>query len=256
MPPDALDLSILSDTERGILRLLAEGHTAKSIASLTGRSVNSVNERLRDARRKTGMGSSRELARRLREQENRDEQIGVAEGAEPSSDRPETPGTPARPIVKGSIMAFGTLIVLAAVALSVTDHGQQQPATDWGTAVKQTAGGFNPKSLHARLLAESRDDAWASAAEAALHARYATVETVAQGEALRITCASTVCEVAGTAQPNASGGAIARMMQALQSPPVTERFERLSLDDAAHSFRFNDSGTPITFAAYWMRDSD
>lgn len=55
----------LSVRELEVLRLLAEGHTIKSIAAQLGRTEASINERLRDARRKTGMGSSRELARQL-----------------------------------------------------------------------------------------------------------------------------------------------------------------------------------------------
>jgi DNA-binding CsgD family transcriptional regulator len=68
----------LNETERRVLRLLAEGHTAKSIAAATGCSPAAVNERLREARRKTGIGSSRELARLLRAQENRDDEKGLA----------------------------------------------------------------------------------------------------------------------------------------------------------------------------------
>lgn len=55
----------LSVRELEVLQLLAEGHTIKSIAAQLGRTEASINERLRDARRKTGMGSSRELARQL-----------------------------------------------------------------------------------------------------------------------------------------------------------------------------------------------
>lgn len=55
----------LSARELEVLQLLAEGHTIKSIAAQLGRTEASINERLRDARRKTGVGSSRELARQL-----------------------------------------------------------------------------------------------------------------------------------------------------------------------------------------------
>ncbi|MGV3512168.1 MAG: helix-turn-helix domain-containing protein [Novosphingobium sp.] len=60
----------LTDRELEVLRLLTAGHTIKSIATLLGRSEASINERLRDARRKTGVGSSRELARLVAGQEN------------------------------------------------------------------------------------------------------------------------------------------------------------------------------------------
>ncbi|HEY8618239.1 LuxR C-terminal-related transcriptional regulator [Phenylobacterium sp.] len=59
-----------------MLRLLAEGHMAKSIAVELGLSVNTVNERLREARRKTGAGSSRELARALKAQRLPLEKLG------------------------------------------------------------------------------------------------------------------------------------------------------------------------------------
>lgn len=80
------DLSRLSDTERRALLLLATGHTAKSAANTLGVTEASVNERLREARRKTGVGSSRELARLtsqedLASQENRDEKIGIVSGS-------------------------------------------------------------------------------------------------------------------------------------------------------------------------------
>ena len=74
----ALGLSAcLTDREMEILRLLVAGHTVKTIAARLGRSETSINERLRSARRKTGVGSSRELARLLDLQKTRDENIDL-----------------------------------------------------------------------------------------------------------------------------------------------------------------------------------
>jgi DNA-binding CsgD family transcriptional regulator len=70
-----VDKSLLNDVELRYLDLLAEGHTVKSISILTGKSVAAINERLRNARRKTGVGSSRELARLTKAQETRHEKI-------------------------------------------------------------------------------------------------------------------------------------------------------------------------------------
>src|SRR3546814_7553139 len=61
-----------------ILRLLVAGHTVKTIAARLGRSETSINERLRSARRKTGVGSSRELARLLDRQKTCDENIDLS----------------------------------------------------------------------------------------------------------------------------------------------------------------------------------
>ena len=70
----------LTEREIEILRLLLAGHTVKTIAARLGRSETSINERLRSARRKTGVGSSRELARLLDVQKNRDENIDLSGG--------------------------------------------------------------------------------------------------------------------------------------------------------------------------------
>lgn len=59
----------LTEKERQTLRLLLRGHDAKSSARELGLSVHTVNERLREARRKLGTTSSREAARRLLEVE-------------------------------------------------------------------------------------------------------------------------------------------------------------------------------------------
>jgi DNA-binding CsgD family transcriptional regulator len=59
----------LTDKEKQTLRLIVRGHDAKSIARSLGLSVHTINERLRDARRKMAASSSREAARRLLEVE-------------------------------------------------------------------------------------------------------------------------------------------------------------------------------------------
>jgi len=69
----------LTDRELEVLRLLAAGHTAKTIAARLGRSETAINELLRAARRKTGIGSSRELARLLDAQKNWDKNIDLSE---------------------------------------------------------------------------------------------------------------------------------------------------------------------------------
>lgn len=59
----------LTEKEKETLRLLVNGYDAKSMARRLGLSVHTVNERLRDARRKMSVSSSREAARLLREAE-------------------------------------------------------------------------------------------------------------------------------------------------------------------------------------------
>lgn len=79
----------LTEKEKQTLRLLTSGHDAKSIARHLDLSVHTVNERLRDARRKLSVSSSREAARQLRAAEGHhpqlagDNDLGEANPAEP-----------------------------------------------------------------------------------------------------------------------------------------------------------------------------
>jgi len=78
-------LAALTDKELEILRLLTAGHTVKSIAVRLGRTEASINERLRDARRKTGASSSRELARLLDAQKIWDKNIDLSPERSPAN---------------------------------------------------------------------------------------------------------------------------------------------------------------------------
>lgn len=106
----------LTERELEVLQMLAAGHTAKTIAHRLGRSETSINERLRDARRKTGVGSSRELARKIDALEVWDKKIDLpAEGL--ATDRVVQPATLGAQTSKGLI---AMLIALSAAAMAVT----------------------------------------------------------------------------------------------------------------------------------------
>ncbi len=87
-------LNALTEKEKQTLRLILRGHDAKSAARELALSVHTVNERLRDARRKLGVTSSREAARRLLAQETPesvpetlgDKSLGDAPGAGPAAE--------------------------------------------------------------------------------------------------------------------------------------------------------------------------
>ncbi len=65
----------LTEKEKETLRLLLGGHDAKSIARHLGLSVHTIHERLRDARRKMAVSSSREAARLLHRIEGQDHEL-------------------------------------------------------------------------------------------------------------------------------------------------------------------------------------
>ena len=79
-----LQIAKLNEAERATLRLILQGYDAKAIAREQGLSIHTVNERLRQARRKLAVPSSREAARLLSQAENTEhksnvhKQLGVA----------------------------------------------------------------------------------------------------------------------------------------------------------------------------------
>ncbi len=101
----------LSDRERDVLRLLASGHTVKTIAAQLGSSEAAINERLRDARRKTGVGSSRELARLLDAQKIWDRKIDL-----PADSATVNPSI--QPANTGLFRSKGQIIMLIALPLA------------------------------------------------------------------------------------------------------------------------------------------
>src|SRR5688500_5405941 len=111
--PDRLPSSVeaLTDKELEILRLLTAGHTVKSIAARLGRSEASINERLRDARRKTGIGSSRELARRVAAQKVWDKNIDLSATA-------STIDQGAQPPILRRLTSKGTIVMLIMMAVA------------------------------------------------------------------------------------------------------------------------------------------
>ena len=74
MPDPIMDLT---DKEKEALRLLLAGHDAKSAALELDISVHALNDRLRSARRKLGVTTSKEAARALAEAESADPQTAA-----------------------------------------------------------------------------------------------------------------------------------------------------------------------------------
>lgn len=216
------DLNNLSPTERKVLQMLAEGHTAKSIAAITGRSVSAVNERLRQARRKTGVNSSRELARLVKAQQSRDEKIdlGVAAALQSAG------GYRKRLIIGATFMTVLTLALAAAATLTSSDKASTDPALERANAeiaadpvLKEAVLNENSISEQARRVRiEPRDAKWAGIAETQIKARYD--ELVRQGHISigYIRCATLVCEVRMTILDRATPK-IERTSRTLQSKP-------------------------------------
>ncbi|RIV83396.1 helix-turn-helix domain-containing protein [Aurantiacibacter zhengii] len=121
----------LTAKEKEALRLLLAGHDAKSSARELGLSVHTVNDRLRNARRKMEVSSSREAARILGDAEGAPPQphahneMGMAnESALPDpADLDETRQRgPSKAVwLAGGMLTMSVLIAIAAVTLMTGD---------------------------------------------------------------------------------------------------------------------------------------
>ena len=198
------DLTRLNEAERNVLRLLAEGHTAKSVASEIGSTPAAVNERLREARRKTGVGSSRELARLLKSQENRDDEMGMAV-SEVAADALSNKAAGSRRRQLG-VSAMLSIFAAAAAGAAVLMGQESAPSSEPEPLIGAPLERFKqPADLHAQVRSEARDAAWAPELETKIKARLMQIPLVGKdGNALRITCARTLCEIAGTLADPAS----------------------------------------------------
>ena len=120
----------LTDKEKETLRLLVNGYDAKSMARHLGLSVHTINERLRDARRKMAVSSSREAARLVRAEEHRappqllgDESLGEAAAVDTVPELAPAVEVPRRRPrrfgwIAGGIAMSLTLALLALAAMS------------------------------------------------------------------------------------------------------------------------------------------
>ncbi|MDP1027601.1 DUF4019 domain-containing protein [Sphingomonas sp. KR1UV-12] len=119
-------LSALTEKEKQTLRLIVRGHDAKSTARSLGLSVHTINERLRDARRKLAVSSSREAARLLLDAEGRggaahpdllaDDRIGGDPGG-PDADQGTAPVGGARPAAHRPAIFIGVVLMTLVLGL-------------------------------------------------------------------------------------------------------------------------------------------
>lgn len=131
----AFEPQALTEREKAVLRLLAHGHDAKSSALQLGISVNAVNERLRSARRKLGVSSSREAARLLASSELQgtnslvDKKIGLVV-AEPTGEA-RSHERRSFALAIGGICTVALIITIALLATSASQTAASGPLPNW-----------------------------------------------------------------------------------------------------------------------------
>lgn len=156
-------LDALTEKEKDALRLLLRGHDAKSSARALGLSVHTVNERLREARRKLGVTSSREAARRLMESEAGpetlgDKALGDAAGAIPGAGT-TAPATRRWAGLRPALVLAGVSamsLILAALFLPASPLSVAAPVTLTETvAGAEPATGSRSEATAAAVAAEA-----------------------------------------------------------------------------------------------------
>jgi DNA-binding CsgD family transcriptional regulator len=248
-----IDLSRLNHAERQALRLLAQGHTVKSIANTIGSTPTAVNERLREARRKTGVGSSRELSRMLKTQENCHEQMVMGKGRSLAASLSQPDAEIWRPQM-GVFAMIGLLALTAAGAAAFLMQAQptSEPKSDTQMITDPDLGTFavdGPAWLYPLIRKEPRDLSWAPAAERALEDRYAIVPFFGTKQrVLRVMCRTRTCEVAASIsgiQSNASyGEAEASIVQDMRKQGLIQ----------AGAIVSGDTNSPrLLYLAYYLR---
>lgn len=172
--PDPSTIDVLTEKEKETLRLIVRGHDAKSAANELDLSVHTINERLRSARRKLDVTSSREAARILLESEAVGceatperlvyEAFGDA-GQPPSRDDPPIDAFRSN----GALMTGGiAMIVVSALALALSFAGSAADPHVGQPATAETAAQLGEFESAARDWLEMADEAdWRGTYEAA-----------------------------------------------------------------------------------------
>ena len=130
----------LTEKEKQALRLMVRGHDAKSMARELSLSVHTINERLRVARRKLGVTSSREAARLLLETERSSpENLVNAKFGDAHRAKRSEPGSIAQ-FTRKRVLVIGGLFTMLALSLiailAVTHPGAERPIGDPATAIE------------------------------------------------------------------------------------------------------------------------
>jgi DNA-binding CsgD family transcriptional regulator len=245
----------LNETEREFLRLLGRGHTAKSIAAAKDVTVAAVNERFRSARRKTGLGSSREIARLILAQENRDEFIDLAKAQASVSDLPR-PHARRRASAQRWRLPMAAAVLLAAALLAQQTAEAPSSVRASEPLVKEflSAQEARPSMAELHALANSgRDPDWSPAAERRISEAYnASFGDVGLIESFVVTCGSTVCEAVGLSAPNLPTQGVDDLLQRLQSIGPESRIVGLEQESFSVGPSRDHPGR-FVFASYWRR---
>ncbi len=111
---------------------------------------------------------------------------------------------------------------------------------------------WDPAHLYKKLRAEPIDPVWAGKAKTAIAGAMVAVPYINQGDRLRVSCASTLCEVRGGFTRGLSNDNTNVAMKALQDGTLDDRLKAAGLERAAGSFGSADA-SGNSFTLYFRR---
>lgn len=237
-------LDRLSDRERDLLTLLAQGHTAKTIARSRALSVNVVNEHLRSARRKTDAPSSRELARIVAAeatavpQENEDKLFGI-EGPTTSTDRRLQRGVAIGARTASNTWRFAMILAVLIAAGLLAYQTSQTESYRLGDGSSQASTASAPPDLIYQVTFLKNGEYLASPT------------VVGQfGREVRVEIPDTLRVVMIAEAPDQDGRSLTSIRMSVFADGVWGAFKEMSgnlILSATPSFEYSVEGTPYRF---------
>jgi hypothetical protein len=188
--------------------------------------------------------------------------MGVGKAASSDAALEQADAEPWRPQT-GVFAMIALFVIAAAGAAALMTQAPQAPTNEVDPLIGvPLQRGPEPAELHARIRMEPRDPKWAGRMGRQIEARLMSLPLVGKdGNALRVTCASTLCEIAGTliAPPSRKeqedqNSQYSRTIKDLQVPPLTDDLMRLGLKVEAGLFT-GGTGKPdrSVFLLYYSR---
>lgn len=180
-------LQALTEKEKQTLRLLLEGHDAKSMARHLDLSVHTINERLRDARRKLSVSTSKEAARLLRQREAAPQSLGDTrfgdappppidqQSGQPSTEPPSPPKTA---WAIGGLAMIPFLVTLLALSAPTQAPQAGTPPAVAPAPATETAATRAASAFLALLDASNWQESWDATGES-----FRSLNTVAAWQA-------------------------------------------------------------------------
>ena len=152
-------------------------------------------------------------------------------------------------------------VVAAAGAAALMGQNSPQQSQVDPLLAKPLVKMEDPVDLHAKLRSEARDEAWASRVEKAVRSRLLQLPLVGKdGNELRVTCAATLCEIAGSivgkaSEPYDPKQPLNQAVADLQAKPLRDDLSKLGLNHVSGLFTGGDNPDRAVFFQYYSRAS-